>query len=324
MLSALLWCLMGLVVLVAGAEILVRSGTRVAARLGISPVVIGLTVVAIGTSTPELAVGIDAAMQGAGDLAVGNIAGTNVVNILLIFGLSALLAPMALRMETLKFDLPMMALASLLLLVLAWDRSLTRLDGAILLAIAVPYSWGLIRLARREAPSVQSTFAESFPAPFGSRLLGALGADIVQLIVGIAVLIISADWLVDGAVSLARLWHVSDAFIGLTIIAIGTSAPELVTTVISTLRNQRDIAIGNLLGSSVYNITIILGITCSISANPIVVGDDLIKVDIPVMAGVAMLCIPVFFSGRIVSRREGGLFILIYLAYLSYLVINRT
>lgn len=324
MLTALFWCIAGLAVLVAGAEIMVKSGTRVAARLGLEPVVIGLTIVAIGTSMPELAVGVDAALRGTGDLAVGNIAGTNIVNILLIFGLSALIAPLSLSMETLKFDLPMIALASFLLLLLAWDGRLTQTDGLILLAVAIPYSWCVIRLARREKASVRFEFADEFSAPAGTRSAGSFRQDLIQLLGGIVALILSADWLVDGAVTLARLWNVSDAFIGLTIIAIGTSAPELVTTIVSTLRNQRDIAIGNLLGSSVYNIVFILGTTCLISPKPILMGANLVRIDLPLMAAVALLCIPVFFSGKRVSRWEGGSFVLMYAIYLAYLVITRT
>ncbi|HEX6956354.1 MAG TPA: calcium/sodium antiporter [Ferrovibrio sp.] len=318
----------GLAVLVVGAELLVRGGTRLAARLGVSPVVIGLTIVAVGTSTPELAVGIDAVLQGNGDLAVGNIAGTNVVNILLILGLSAAMRPLALRAETLWLDLPMIVGASFALLIMAWDGSLSRAEGILLVGAALAYTAAIVYLARRESRMVRASFAKGIEEVGGGRPHPAPEASVAWnlalLIAGIAVIVVGADWLVRGAVGLARLWAVSDEFIGLTIVAIGTSSPELVTTVVSTLRRQRDIAIGNLLGSSVYNILFILGLTCIVPSAPIPVARSLITVDIPMMAAVALLCVPVFYSGRQVARIEGIAFVAAYLAYLGYLLASRT
>ncbi len=323
MMTSLAWCAAGLVVLVVGAELLVRSGTRMAKRLGISPIVIGLTIVAIGTSTPELAIGIDAALEGHGDLAVGNIAGTNVVNILLILGLSAWMIPLAIRMETLRLDLPMMVAASLALLAVAWDGHLSRIEGCFLLAGALVYTAAIVRVAHRESKAVQASYAEEIDGSEKDST-GYLIRDLVELVVGIAVIVVAADWLVYGAVELAELWGVSDAFIGLTIVAVGTSAPELATTVVSTLKRQRDIAIGNLLGSSVYNILFILGVTCIVAPSGIPVSQHLVTIDIPLMTGVALLCVPVFFTSREVSRKEGALFVTAYILYVSYLVAART
>lgn len=322
--TALVWCAIGLVLLIVGAELVVRGGTRVAARLGVPPLVVGLTIVAIGTSTPELAVGIDAALRGESDLAVGNIAGTNIVNILLILGLSALIRPLAIRMQTIRLDLPMMVIASLMLMAMAWDGTLTRTEGIILAASGLAYTATLLRVARREGQSVKAAFTDEFgvepdPTPVPKTLLSLSG-----LVAGIVVIVIGADWLVDGAVALARQWGVSDAFIGLTIVAIGTSAPELATTIVSTFRNARDIAIGNLLGSSVYNILFILGVTCIVPDSGIQVGRALILIDIPLMTAVALLCVPVFISGRRVTRLEGALFVSAYAAYLAYLIAART
>lgn len=319
---ALVWGLAGLVALISGAELLVRGGSAIAARLGIPPVLIGLTVVALGTSTPELAVGIDAAVQGNGSLAVGNIAGTNTVNILLILGLSAALQPLAIQMQTLRLELPVIVVASATLLAFACDGVLSRLEGLVLLTMGAVFTLAVISLARRETMKVKMEFAREF----GRRRLANRQAlsEILMLAVGIIVIVLGADWLVDGAVALARLWHVSDAFIGLTIIAIGTSAPEFVTTIVSTVRGDRDIAIGNLIGSSVYNILVILGVTCLIPANGVDVSRHLIWIDIPVMLGVALLCVPVFISGRKISRLEGSLFVGAYATYLSYLIIQRS
>lgn len=322
MVHAIVWIGVGLAALITGAELLVRGGAALAARLGISPLLIGLTVVALGTSTPELAVGIEAAIQGNGSLAIGNIAGTNTVNILLILGLSAALQPLALQMQTLRLELPAIVIAAATLLVFAWDGRLSRLEGLVLVAMGAAFTLAVIRLARQESLQVKLEFAREFgPWRLASR---QAATEMLLLAIGLVIIVVGADWLVDGAVELARLWKVSDAFIGLTIVAIGTSAPELVTTIISTIRGERDIAIGNLIGSSVYNILVILGVTCLIPANGVEVSSHLIRIDIPVMLGVALLCIPVFVSGRRISRIEGGLFVSAYAAYLSYLIIQRT
>jgi len=324
MMMLLLWGAAGLALLIVGAELVVRSGMQVATRLGVSPLVIGLTVVALGTSTPELAVGINASLAGQGELAVGNIAGTNIVNILLILGLSALIKPLTLRLQTIRLDLPAIVMASLMLLVLAWDGELSRADGMVLTLSGVAYTAALLHMVRHEGRGVKKAFADEFApeavhVPASQTLLSlcSLGA-------GLVVIVIGSNWLVDSAVALAQEWGVSDAFIGLTVVAIGTSSPELVTTVISTIRNQRDIAIGNLLGSSAYNILIILGITCLVPDGGITVGRVLLLVDVTLMTAVALLCVPVFITGRHISRPEGGLFVLAYAAYLTYLIMERT
>ncbi|MGE4429807.1 MAG: calcium/sodium antiporter [Sphingobium sp.] len=321
MVTAILWSLAGLAALVVGAELLVRGGSALAARLGISPLLIGLTVVALGTSMPELAVGIDAATKGNGSLAVGNIAGTNTVNILLILGLSAALQPLAIRMETLRLELPVIVIASAALLLCAWDGLLTRFEGLVLLTMGIGFTLAVIRLARRESAAVAQEFAREFGPPRRADRQAIM--DALKLAAGIVVIVTGADWLVDGAIVLARLWHVSDAFIGLTIVAIGTSMPELVTTILSTIRNERDIAIGNLIGSSVYNILVILGLTCLFPVAGITVNPHLIAVDIPVMLGVALLCVPIFISGREISRWEGLFFVGSYAVYLGYLITAR-
>lgn len=318
-----LWFLAGLAALIIGAELLVRGGAKLAAQLGIPPILVGLTVVSIGTSMPELAVGIRAAAEGAGSLAVGNIAGTNIVNLLLILGLSALIRPLALQLRTLKLDLPMMTIAALLLWLLASNGILSLFEGTVLVACAVLYTVILVRSARLETPAVQEEFASEYAPP---RRNGAVWRNehalrhMVFLVGGIAVVVIGADWLVSGSVGIAREFGISEAVIGLTIVAIGTSAPELVTTLVSTVRNERDIAIGNLLGSSVYNILLILGATALAAGRPLELEPQLVRVDIPLMALVALVCIPVFISGRKVSRLEGGVFVVAYVTYIGYLL----
>lgn len=320
------WFLAGLVVLAVGSEVMVRGGSGLASRLGVSPIVIGLTVVSIGTSMPELAVGVIAVGERSGALAVGNIAGTNVVNVLLILGLSALLVPLALKMRTIRSELPVMAGVAVLLWLLASDGRLTRLDGVILVACAMIYTVGVVFSARRESRQVAMEFAGEFGPAADTVAAGRYRTlrDLVMTVGGIALLVIGADWLVGGAVGVSRDFGVSDALIGLTVVAIGTSAPELMTTIISTIRGDRDIAIGNLIGSSVYNILLILGITALVPAEGIALPESLVRIDIPIMVAVALACVPIFLSGRRVSRSEGGMMVAAYVAYLTFLLATQT
>lgn len=265
------------------------------------------------------------ALLGKGSLAVGNIAGTNTVNILLILGLSAWFLPLSIESRRLRYDLPAMALSAVALVVMAADGVLTRSEGAFLLLGAVIYTAGIILSTRRARPREKAEFAREFSrAPVDDGGAFAVLSSALLVIVSIAVVVMGADWLVRGASDLARTLGVSDAFIGLTIVAIGTSSPALVTTVVSTLRNERDIAIGNLIGSSAYNILAILGITALVPSGGIVVERPLILIDIPISGLVALACIPIFLSSRVVSRAEGAAFVCAYLLYLIYLVLLRT
>ncbi|MFN6553170.1 calcium/sodium antiporter [Mycolicibacterium septicum] len=325
MASSVGWFVVGLVALAIGAEVMVRGGAQLASRLGISPMLVGLTVVSIGTSLPELAVGVTAALEGSGELAVGNIAGTNVVNILFILGLSALISPLAIERRTLRFDLPVMAGAAVLLWVLAVNGVLSRLDGLILACGAVVYTVVLIRMSRRESQATAAEYAQAFPAvsepgDAAKRVGGKTVQHVAMTVTGIAVVILGAEWLVGGAVGIAREFGVSDALIGLTVVAIGTSAPELVTTIVSTVRGERDIAVGNLLGSSVYNILLILGITCLVPANGLALTHNLVWIDIPLMVAASLACIPIFVTGRRVHRAEGAAMVTAYLGYLVFLL----
>lgn len=310
---------LGLAVLLAGAELVVRAGTRLAQSLGIRPLIVGLTVVAVGTSMPELTVGIAASFEGNGGLAVGNIAGTNVVNILFILGLSAAVRPLPLHLQTIKLDLPVIIAASILLALLAMDGVLGKMDGAIMLAAAAAYTGLIILLSRYETDAAKSEFRDVYrpDASARRRLRNAL-----ILASGMALLVGGSELLVRGAVSIARSLDVSDAIIGLSIVAIGTSGPELATTVIATIRNERDVAVGNLLGSSIYNILVILGLTC-LASPTLPVERQILQIDIPVAVAVALLCIPVFITGKRVSRIEGATFVALYVVYLTSLVLFR-
>ncbi|WP_407442336.1 calcium/sodium antiporter [Rhodococcus sp. (in: high G+C Gram-positive bacteria)] len=322
--NSVLGLVTGLVVLVVGAEVLVRGGSRLAARLGITPIVIGVTVVALGTSAPELAVGLESAATGNSGLALGTIVGTNIVNLLLILGLSALVRTIHLGTQTLRIDLPAITAAALLLWATSADGRITPLEGAGLIAFGLLYTVLVIRAGRAEAAAVRLEYADEFsPDPVPWRL-GATLTEVAMLLGGIAIVVLGAEILVDAAVASAQALGVSDTVIGLTVVAIGTSAPELVTTIVSTIRNERDIAIGNLLGSSVYNIVFILGATVLATPGGVAVPDEIVRVDLPLMAAVAFLCIPAFLTGRRLSRAEGALFIATYGVYLTFLLTTRT
>lgn len=311
--TAALLLIAGLVALVAGAELVVREGSALAGRLGVHPIVVGMTVVALGTSLPELAIGINAAQQGNGGLAVGNIVGTNLVNVLLILGVSALLLPVDFERRTLRFDLPVMSGAAVLLLILGADGSLSTSDGLWLCAYGCVYLGGLIVSVRRrrEEPAAR---------PHDDR---RVGTRVTWLIAGLAVVVAGSELLVDGAVGVARQLGMSDALIGLTIVAIGTSAPELVTTIVSTVRGDRSIALGNLLGSSVFNIALILGPTVLVSPGAVPVPEDILAVDLLLLVATATICVPLFWSRRRLGRIEGGLFVATYVAYLVWLAVAR-
>jgi cation:H+ antiporter len=315
----------GLALLVVGAELVVRGASRLAVSLGVTPLVIGLTIVAVGTSAPELAVGIAASLQGSGALAVGNIAGTNILNILFILNLSVLVRPLPINLQIFRLELPVMIAAAVLLMALAWDGVLTRFDGGVLFGVAVLYTVALIRMSRGESQAVQEEFREKYGADAAMRrqVARTRARNAVLLAAGLGFSVLGADWLVDGAVDIARALGISEAMIGLTIVAIGTSAPELVTTVVGTLKDERDVAVGNLLGSSIYNILVILGLTCLAAPGGVPVERQLRCVDIPLMTGVVLGAVPVFWTGRRVSRLEGGLGIAIYLTYLLSLVLFR-
>jgi cation:H+ antiporter len=265
---------------------------------------IGLTVVSLGTSVPELAVGIDAAGRGNGGLAVGNIVGTNLVSLLLILGLSAALVPIALHRATLRYDLPAMTAAALLLYLVAIDGTLTRSDGIVLLLGGLAYTAGLVQVGRREtAAPAEDAPADVVATADRPRPL----RQVLLLLVALAVVVIGAELLVDGSVRSARSLGVSDAIIGLTIVAIGTSAPELVTTIVSTLRGERDLAIGNLIGSSIYNIGAVLGLTVVVAPHGIAVPDEVRVADLGLLVVATAAAVPVFISGKRISRLEGAL-----------------
>lgn len=309
----------GLVILTLGAEWLVRGASRLAALAGISPLVIGLTVVAYGTSSPELAVSLKSALGGQPDVALGNAVGSNIFNVLFILGACALIQPLRVHSKLVKLDVPLMIGVSLLLLGLAYDGQLSRLDGVLLLGGAITYTAFTIITGRREGKDVQHEFEALTPASGKSKVWGAVRSALLVAL-GLAFLVLGSRFFVDGAVAFARQLGISELVIGLTIVAAGTSLPEVATSIVAAIRGERDIAIGNVVGSNIFNILAVLG-AASIAA-PIAAASHAVGVDIPVMCGVAIACLPIFFIGLEIRRWEGGLFLLHYIAYTAYIIMR--
>ena len=310
------WALLagGLVALTLGGELLVRGASRLAAKLGISPLVIGLTIVAYGTSAPELAVSITAALAGNADLAVANVVGSNSFNVLFILGLCALIAPLAVQRQLIRLDVPVMSAASVLMMVFAWNGLIDTLEGVVFLLLGMTYTWWLIRLSRSEPDQ-----GEAEPEEGGFWLEHRLWGQMVLIGAGIGTLTLGSGWLVEGATTLARSLGVSDALIGLTIVAAGTSLPELMTSLVATYKGQRDIAVGNVVGSNIFNILLILGVSSILTPGGLNVGEQMLTFDMPVALVAALACLPIFITGARIARGEGALFLGGYLAYLGYL-----
>jgi cation:H+ antiporter len=313
----------GLGLLVAGAELLVRGASRLALRFGISPLVIGLTVVAFGTSSPELAVSVQSGLAGQADIAVGNVVGSNIFNVLAVLGLAALIAPLMVQQQLVRFEVPLVVGLSVLVLVMARDGRIGRFDGLLLAAGLVAYTVLVVRQSRREIASVQAEYAKEFAGGAGGWL-ARLPVQIAFVLGGLGLLVLGATWLVDSAVSIARALKISEAVIGLTIVAAGTSFPELATSVVAAMRGERDIAVGNVVGSSVFNLLGILGVAALVTPGGLSVAPGLVFFDIPVMIGVALACLPIFGTGHRIARWEGALFLGYYAVYVTYLILAAT
>lgn len=316
MLVSLLLLAAGLVLLIGGAELLVRGAARLAAALGISSLVIGLTVVALGTSSPEIAVSVQSAWAGQSSLAIGNVVGSNIFNILLILGVSAAITPLLVSRQLIRFDVPLMIAATVLVLPLAYDSDLGRFDGIILLAILVGYIAFLVFLGRKDK---DAAVEQPTIAPRGGWLMNGtlVGAGLILLLLG-------SRWLVAGALDIARAIGVSDLIIGLTIVAAGTSLPEVATSIMAALRGQRDIAVGNVIGSCIFNILAVLGLASVVAPSGISIPPAALGFDIPIMIAVSLAAWPILWSGDVISRAEGALFLSLYAAYAAYLILQAT
>ena len=317
----------GLVALVAGAEALVRGAARLAARTGMSSVVIGLTVVAFGTSAPELAVSVGDALRGgdeAGSIAIGNVVGSNIANILLVLGSAAAIGgSLFVAQRIVRLDVPIMVGASVLVLVFILDESIGRLEGLVLLvALAVYLSWTVIAATRGSAPEIVTEYDEALDPE--SLAEASIASDLGFLVLGLALLVFGSQALVNSASDIATELGVSDLVIGLTVVAIGTSLPEVATSVLAAIRGQRDLAVGNAIGSNLFNLLAVLGVTAVVSPNAIPVAASAVPVDAPVMVAVAVACLPIFANGYVLNRWEGIAFLLGYAGYLTWLVLDAT
>ena len=313
----------GLVLLVLGAEALVRGASRLASSLGVPPLVVGLTVVAYGTSTPEVAVSLQAALAGQADISLGNVVGSNIFNVLFILGLSAMIAPLVVSRKLVQIDVPLMVGVSALMLVMALDGRISRLDGAILAALVVVYTAFLVRQAKEERAEAREAAAaadggNAVPAPGPTGRMWAV--NLAYIAAGLGLLVQGSGWFVESSMAIARMMGVSELVIGLTIVAAGTSMPEVATSIIATVRGERDIAVGNVVGSNIYNILAVLGFAALLSPSGVAVAPAALDFDIPVMLAVAGACLPIFFTGHLIARWEGWLFFGYYVAYTLFLV----
>lgn len=314
------WILLiaGLTFLVVGAEVLVRGGVSFASRIGISSLVIGLTIVAFGTSSPELIVSAKGVLAGSPNIAIGNVVGSNIFNVLFILGISALICPLTVSQQLIRIDVPIMIGVSVLALILSSDGILGKADGILLLTGIVLYTWFVIHLGKKEK---KKEVIQEYELEFGlARKSKSWLLDIFLIAGGLGVLILGARWFVDGAVGIARGLGISELVIALTIVAAGTSMPEVATSVMASIRKERDIAVGNVVGSNIYNILAILGVSSILAKDGLPVSSGVMGFDMPIMIAVAIACLPIFFTGRGISRWEGGVFVFYYAAYTAYLI----
>lgn len=314
---------LGVVGLIGGAELLVRGSARLAARTGLSSVVIGLTVVSFGTSAPELAVSTKAALDGTGDLAVGNVVGSNVANVLLILGAAAVVGGgLVVAQRIVRLDVPLMIGASALVMVFAAGGGISRLEGAVLVGLLVGYVVWTVRSARHESLEVATEYDDAIDPEALART--PVWVDLALVAGGLVLLVVGSDLLVGSASTIAEALGASDLVVGLTVVAIGTSLPELATSVLAALKGERDIAVGNAVGSNLFNLLGVLGVTAVVSTGGLAVSQAARTFDLPIMTAVAVACLPVFFNGYELKRWEGGVFLAYYVGYIAYLVLDAT
>jgi len=322
----------GLAVLVVGGEVLVRGAAGLARAMGMSSLVVGLTVVAFATSAPELAVTVDAVLAGTPGLAVGNVVGSNIANVLLVLGLAALILPLAVRSQLVRADIPVMVALSVVTLLLALDGGFSRLDGVVLFAALVAYLVVAVTVGRRRArgevaarTEESDTRTEEVPADGGRDAVRRRSVvDLALVAVGVGLLVVGARWLVRGATDVAAAVGVSDLVIGLTVVAVGTSLPEVATSVIAAVRGERDMAVGNVVGSCLFNLGAVLGLAALLAPDVVPVADAAVAFDIPFMVAVALALVPIAFTGFTVARWEGALFVAYYVAYVVYVLLDAT
>jgi len=312
--------ILGLALLVFAADWLVQGSAKIAAAVGISPLIVGLTIVAFGTSAPELAVSVMSAFKGETEIAVGNVVGSNIFNILVVLGISAVIIPLIVHQQLIRFDLPVMIILSFALYGLSMDGAISRLDGVLLVTAMFAYILFLLKQSKNEKDNsvlkeYEEEFGEAKNDPEWFKNLGLIAVGMFGLVLG-------SKWLVDGAVVIAKEFGVSELMIGLTIVSIGTSLPEVATSVVAALKGERDIAVGNVVGSNIFNIVSVLGISSLVAPDGIFVPQAALDFDLWVMIAVAVSALPIFFFGYRIGRVGGIFFLLFYLAYMAYLILE--
>ena len=317
------WLVVGLVCLVFGAEWLVRGASTVATKLGVAPIVVGLTVVAFGTSAPEMAVSISGALSGSADVAIGNVVGSNTFNILAILGLSAAISGLSIEQRLLKFDIPVLILITVVVYGLILNNVVGRVEGAVLFLGVIAYTGWLLRGARKgESPAVEAEYKEAVESVEGSTFSQSLAFQIGLVLVGLALLVLGSQLLVNSATEIASALGVSDLVIGLTVVAAGTSLPELATSVLAAIRGQRDIAVGNVVGSNIFNLLAVLGASAAVSSNGVAVNSEVIRLDFPVMLAATIVLLPICWNGFMIKKWEGSFLVMFYIAYVAYLIME--
>ncbi|KMP12410.1 Na+/Ca+ antiporter, CaCA family protein [Candidatus Nitromaritima sp. SCGC AAA799-C22] len=298
--------LIGLIMLYFGGDLLITGSTRIARQFKISPFIIGATVIGFGTSAPELAVSVLASLQGSGELALGNVIGSNIANVGLVLGLTALLIPLSIEKQRLKDEAPALIAASFLILGLAWNNHLNRMEGGVMVVLLFIYLW--LAFGKKEASDIELEDPGQFLKNQGTAVQSGL------VIVGLALLIFGADWMVDGATGIARGMGISEWFIGVSIVAVGTSLPEIVSALIAAKRGHGEMAIGNVFGSNIFNILLVLGAASSI--HPMTIDSD-IHPDLIYTTTLTCLLLVLTWFGNVISKRDGLLLIICYGAYIG-------
>jgi len=319
--TTILLFIAGLITLIIGAELLVRGASRLALFFGVSPLVIGLTIVAVGTASPEVAVSLHAAASGQGDLTLGNVLGSNIFNLLFILGVTAIATPIIIAEQLIRKDAPIMVGISLLTLMLALDGNLGWIDGVILLLCLIAYTVFALRQSKEEPKAVQKEYAQEFGKK-EPRNTKNITTNIVLILIGLGLLVAGSEWLVDSATKIAESLGVSELIIGLTIVAIGTSLPEVATSIIAALKGESDIAIGNAIGSNIFNLLGVLGIGALLAPDGVAVAQRVLRFDLLVMVFVSLVTLPIFYIDNRISRLEGGLLLSYYVFYVLYVIMR--
>ena len=323
MLSDALLFIAGLVALFVGANALVHGASKLALSMGISPLVVGLTVVALGTSAPEMAVSTGAVLNGQSDIAIGNVVGSNIFNVLFILGISALIAPLIVHTQLIRQEVPIMLGTVVLLLALGLDGTISVLDGALLFGLMILYVIFLILQSRRASADQTAEFDEELKPPKPNAWDAKWPVQIALIGAGLFLLVMGSDWLVSASVAFAKRLGISDLVIGLTIVAAGTSMPEVAASLVAAFKGERDIAVGNVVGSNIFNVLGCLGLGGLVSGSVgMALAPSVLTFDLWVVLAVSLACLPVFLSGREIARWEGGVFLIYYVAYVAYMILS--